>query len=209
MKNRVLTFWLVSIGFAVVYAYVQNKREDSRVEDLIAQAGGRLEELPIMGQVTAFDLELSNGNKITAQDMLGKVWVASLMYADCKGPCPLMAHNFSRLQKFFETIDNFRLLSVSIDSSDSSEILNEYRNSYAGMENIWYFAKFDMQKTQAFSEMMKLPLNIEEKTHSTRFVLIDQKGQIRGYYNSQKKPGMESLRFSISQLLQEDLVEGN
>lgn len=207
-KKYVMTFWLVTLGFALAYAYIQGKREQSRLDDMIIQGGGEVEELPVLGTVPSFVLQSSDQEKISNESLLGKIWILKLFYADYEYPCMRMSHNFSRLHSYFTKGDYVRLISVSIDpDKDNAEKLNKYREDYHGEKQVWKFLTGDNKVLMSFAEGFRLPLDLEKKTHSTRFVLIDTQGQIRGYYDSLQKSAMELLRSNITQLILQKRAE--
>jgi protein SCO1/2 len=153
-------------------------------------------ELPIYGQVPDFQLTSQAGTTFSSQDLRGKTWVADFIYTTCPGPCPLMSAKMRRLQS---SDPDLLLLSFSVDPEhDTPEVLANYAKRYNARQN-WYFLTGARDTLQKLSrEAFKLSdLGI---THSTRFVLVDGKGQIRGYYGTSDEDTVGKLLADVRRL---------
>ncbi len=134
--------------------------------------------LPVYGQVPDFELTTQSGARLSRRDLNGKIWVADFIYTTCTGPCPLMTRKMRRVQAAKPDI---LLLSFTVDPEhDTPAALARYAAA-AQARPEWFFLTGDRNTLQMLSrEAFKLAdLGL---THSTRFVLVDGKSQIRGYY---------------------------
>ena len=95
-----------------------------------------------------------------------------------------------------------RLVSFTVDPAhDTPPVLAEYAKHFKHEPARWFFltgepAKLNDLGVQAF----KLNTVDGSLTHSTRFVLVDGKGQIRGYYLTGEDGFMPKLMHDIRQL---------
>ena len=206
MNKKVVIFWIAAIAIACLYATIQVTREESRRLDLVSQAGGEVSELKIMGSVAKFSFTSSENRTVSNEDLKGKIWVFNLMQTDCKGPCALMTHHMSQLHLFFLKKPLVHFVSLTINpENDSFEALNKFAKGYHSDSSKWSFLTGSKENIQSFAaESLKLPLNFKTNHYSTRLVLIDSKGNIRGYFDSQSKSNMELLRSSINLLIKQN-----
>jgi protein SCO1/2 len=139
--------------------------------------------LPVLGEIPAFELLNQQGRKFDRSALDGHVWVADFIYTNCEGPCPRMTSRMHAIQK--ATGEGIKLVSFSVDPQrDTPQALAEYGKKFAADDARWTFltgdpATLDMLDHDAF-KLGNLGVAMD---HSTRFVLIDKKGRIRGYYS--------------------------
>ena len=149
------------------------------------------EPLKKMFQLPPFTLTERSGKPFTAPAaMRGKVWVADFFFASCPGVCLELSKSMSSLHHAARDLPDARFLSISTDENDTPEVLRSYAEQL-GADARWSFAtgpKMDVFKLS--TEGFKLALadaagvNVAEKfIHSSKLVLIDKAGWIRGYYD--------------------------
>ena len=153
--------------------------------------------LPILGQVRDFALVERSGRELTGSDLRGRVWVADFIFTRCVGPCPMMTTRMALLQ---EEIDpEVGLISFTVDPAyDTPEVLSRYADQYGADPIRWSFLTGDEEQIYRLArEGLQLTVEPEEESdqvnHSTRFVLIDREGQIRGYYSGADPSSLEDL----------------
>lgn len=149
---------------------------------LLAAGCAREKPLPVLGQIPQFELLDQQGHKFDRSALDGHVWVADFIYTNCEGPCPRMSSRMHGIQK--ATDSAVKLVSFTVDPQrDTSQALAEYGRKFAADDKRWSFltgdtATLDMLDHDAF-KLGNLGAGMD---HSTRFVLVDQKGRVRGYY---------------------------
>lgn len=167
-------------------------------------------ELPILGDVPAFRLEDAGGNRIGLEDLRGSVWVADFIFTRCQGPCPLISARMAELQGKFDPSEKVRLISFTVDPDfDTGKVLMDYAAKMGAQDGRWYFLRGEKEKVFSLAEKgFFLPVG-EGVTdpkhavfHSTRLVLVDQRGKIRGYYESMDPDAVMTLLRDIHTLLQ-------
>ncbi len=142
----------------------------------------RRQPLPVLGQVPKFELTDQTGKSFGRSALDGHVWIADFIYTHCEGPCPRMTSHMRAMQK--RTDPSVRLVSFSVDpANDTPAVLEAYGKQFGADDSRWKFltgdaAVLDKLDRDAF-HLGNLGAGL---THSTRFVLVDKTGRIRGYY---------------------------
>lgn len=159
--------------------------------------------------VPDFTVTDHQGNVLTRADMLGKVWVCDFFLTRCNGVCPVLGRKMADLAAMLAedpALDSVRLVSFSVDPEhDSVERLRTYRKTNMtawdrgidarrdAIEERWVHTRAEDNEAfwQIVREGFKLsvgPAGPQVKStpvaHSSRFVLIDRKGNIRGTYEA-------------------------
>jgi cytochrome oxidase Cu insertion factor (SCO1/SenC/PrrC family) len=170
-----------------------------------------LEGLNHYGSVPEFSLVERNGNKATLADMRGKVWIADFIYTTCTDTCPTQSAAMAGLQEKFGDASALRFVSFSVDPEhDTPEVLSRYAERFKASADRWLFLTGDKEQiahlVQGGFRLSAVALadgNSKETVilHSPRFVLIDRKSQIRGYYDSRDSTALERLNNDLMTLL--------
>ncbi len=144
----------------------------------------RAPDLPVLGQVAPFHLTSQTGQDFDSAKLAGHVWVADFIFTNCEGPCPRMSAYMRALQKATTDLPDLRMVSFTVDPKrDTPPVLREYGQSYSADSNRWYFLTGDPKILDGLDrDSFKLGNVGAQMDHSTRFVLVDARGQIRGYY---------------------------
>ncbi|HTS16933.1 MAG TPA: SCO family protein [Verrucomicrobiae bacterium] len=158
-------------------------------------------ETPVLGWVPEFSLTEANGSALRRGDLLGKVWIASFLFTRCGEQCPLMMHHELQLYPNLPVRDDLRLVSFSVDPDwDTPKVLTEYARSFGVDRARWAFLTGDKKQiyhlsidgfhlaAQDADPAKEMPI-----LHSTKLVLIDRHGAIRGYYDSSDPAEMLKL----------------
>lgn len=170
----------------------------------------RPEPPPVLGQVPEFSLTNRDGRTVTLRDLAGAPWVADFIFTRCPATCPMMTARMARLNRDLPADLPVRLVSFSVDPEhDTSEVLERYARSFQAPDR-WLFLTGDREEILALSEKgfklgvaMELPPGTvapEPILHSTRFVLVDGEGGIRGYYDGFDEESVERLERDLAAL---------
>jgi len=136
-------------------------------------------------KVPPFEFINQNGDTITNQDYLGKVYVAEFFFTSCPTICPIMNSNLVAVDQEIDN-ENFGVASFSIDPrKDTPEVLKAYEKQYSITNPNWNLmtgdrdAIYDLART-GFTiyaeENPEVPGGFE---HSGYFALVDQEGYLR------------------------------
>jgi protein SCO1/2 len=139
-------------------------------------------------QVPAFELVDQDGNAFNSGAMLGRVWVIDFFYTSCPGPCPALTSRLSELHKKLSSENRVAFLSISSDpEKDKPEILKKYAVRF-GADQRWFFLTGPVSTVfsianQGFKvSLTKIENSPEPVTHSTKLILVDSKGWVRGFF---------------------------
>ncbi len=151
---------------------------------VILSGCARAPVLPVLGAVAPFHLTSQAGRDFDSAILSGHVWVADFIFTNCEGPCPRMSAYMRRLQKATSDLPGLKMVSFTVDPKrDTPQVLNEYGRSYDADQQRWYFLTGDPKILDGLDhDSFKLGNVGSQMDHSTRFVLVDRKGRIRGYY---------------------------
>ena len=177
---------------------------------LFAAAGCTLHSsLPELGDVPAFKLTTQNGTAFSSDSLKGKVWVADFIFTTCNGPCPRMSaqmrHLQDRLMQRSETLNSVRLVSITVDPKhDTPAALLEYSGHFRADSRIWSFLTGPEESIRKLSvDTFHVNTAVDRLEHSTRFILVDGKARIRGYYESTDATMLDQLSEDIEKLRKE------
>ncbi len=142
------------------------------------------EPLPVLGAVPPFELTEETGAPFGSANLTGKIWVADFIYTTCPGPCPRMSSQMRRIQEMTTALPQVELVSITVNPDvDTPEVLAAYSKRYLANPARWHFLTGKMEALHKLKrEGFKLGDVTGNLEHSTRFVLIDRKGQVRAYY---------------------------
>ncbi len=150
---------------------------------------------PDLGQAPDFELVNRNGETVANTDLLGSPWVANFIFTRCGLSCPRMTAAMVRLGEGFTDRTEIYRVSFSVDPSfDTPEVLQTYAETWKIQDSRWLFltgqpAEVHEMVVGGFKLALDLDPPPEISTseepilHSSRFVLVDAEGAIRGYYN--------------------------
>jgi len=197
VANLVLILFPILIGAGMLWLrHVEVQRLASR-------------QIQSYGSVPPFQLTNQDGKPFGSSNLAGKIWIADFIYSTCPGPCPMISTRMSEMQKPLEKTD-VQLVSFTVDpEKDTPERLREYASRLHAAPGRWDFL------TGPKAEIYNLSLNgfklaaadrtreNAEPLHSTRMILVDRHGQIRGYYDAVTADAITKLLADTNHLLKE------
>ena len=137
-------------------------------------------------KVPEFNFVNQNGELVTNNDYIGKVYIVEFFFTTCTTICPVMNTNLIHIQNSFTKFSDFGIASFSINPEyDTVDILNQYANENGIVNSNWNLMTGDR------SEIYKLANDgfnlytasssdfIDGFEHSGYFALIDKQGFIR------------------------------
>ena len=167
---------------------------------LMSRPGGG-PDLPRLGAAPAFTLVSEQGRPVTRADYVGKVWIADFIFTRCGGSCPILSARMAALAERTADEPGIRFASFGVDPEhDTAEVLAEYGRKLGADPARWTFLRGERPVIRALiKDGFKLaiedgvPDSVEPILHSTRFVLVDREGTIRGYYDGMEQPPVDQL----------------
>lgn len=147
-------------------------------------------KLPNYGSVPHFKMTKAQGQSFDSSVLHGTVWIADFIYTNCPGPCPMMTSRMHRLQERFKGDADVRFVSVSVDpANDTPAVLEAFAQRFGGPAPDWYFLTGSPRTVHLLAhDVFKVGDIIQNMDHSTKFMLVDKNGNLRGYYSSDDDP---------------------
>ncbi len=185
----------------------------------VAVAGGAATSIattpihpPVLGTVPPFRLTDQTGHAFGSRQLRGKAWVAGFIFTRCAGPCPMITSQMARLHQELGDWPNsgrVQFVSVTVDPQhDTPQVLQRYARLAHADPDRWRFLTGDQQQVWRLIRsgfMLPVEDNPDQPDapiiHSQKLVLVDQAGQIRGYYDGLDASGQAALRRDLRRLL--------
>jgi protein SCO1/2 len=159
--------------------------------------------------VPKFELVNQDAQAFGSEQLAGKIWIADFIFTSCPGPCPIISTRMSELQRPLEKSD-VHLVSVSVDpEKDTPEVLRAYADKLHIQPKRWDFLTGSRAMIYSLSrDGFKLGISDGNEeagmpVHSTRVVLVDRRGTIRGYYDALAPDAVTKLLADTNHLLRE------
>jgi len=164
--------------------------------------GGSGADLPVFGQVHALALTERDGSQVSFARLKGKIWIADFFFTSCPGPCPLMNAKMRSLQTSFADAPDVRLVSITVDpATDTPKVLTEYAARYGADKNRWLFLTGPRERiVKLAQDVFHLAAGDQPELHTTRFILVDQRGAVRGYFDSRNPDEVAKLKADVQAL---------
>ena len=162
-----------------------------------------------IAQVPAFQLTDQTGKPITLEDLKGKIWAANFIFTRCKGPCPITVLRMQDLNtKLKKVRGNVELVTFTVDPEyDTPEILKAFSEPLGANPASWKFLTGTpdaIQKIVATGLLQPIAKEPDgTPAHSTRVVLVDGEGWLRGYHDGLDPEAVQKLMVDIGELLRE------
>ncbi len=175
-------FWVCAVAFMFGYPTIKSMRRSLPAT------------LPVMSQVPTFRFTDENGKPFGTEELNGKVYIANFMFTSCQTSCPKLLGKVQKVQhRMRGVIDRAAIVSFTVDPEyDTSAVLFNKAREMKANPHVWRFLtapKSDIKSLLV--DGFKVPVgekeianDVMDVAHSNKFVLVDQKGQIRGYYSA-------------------------
>lgn len=165
--------------------------------------------LPIMGKIDkSFSFYNQDSSLVTEKNLEGKVYVTDFFFTTCPTICPKMKAQMIRINDHFKDRDDFVLFSHSIDSKDTVEVLRDYASRLEVSSKDWQFVTGERNQIFDMAKAYMVTAGLDDKSpggyiHSGRFVLIDKKRQVRGFYDGTKAEETDELIKDLKRIFNE------
>ena len=150
-------------------------------------------------KIAPFKLLNQNGDTITQDDYKDKIYVADFFFTTCQDICPIMTEHMVEIQKELKEDNEVLLLSHSvIPEYDTPEILKAYALKKGVDDTRWNLVTGSRKEIytlarKSYLAVKDIPGEEDAMVHTENFMLIDKKGQIRGYYDGTDSEAIEVL----------------
>jgi protein SCO1 len=170
-------------------------------------------KLPVLSYVKPFSFINQDGQRVTNQDVAGKVYVAEYFFTTCKGICPILNTNMRDIYEAYKNESDFVILSHTCDpETDTVAKLKKYSDSMKVNTARWWFVtgrKDSLYLTARNSYLLDDSENNlqnidDEFLHTQFFALVDKQAQVRKIYDGLNKKELLQLKKDIADLLKEN-----
>ncbi len=146
-----------------------------------------------------------HGQPFTAETLRGKVWVAGFVFTSCPSTCPAVTRAMADLRDRWDRMDiDVEMVSFTVDpKKDTPEVLAAYA-AQVGENPKWRYVTGDPEAIRGLvRDGFKLGIGAPEPVpasggagegmydiaHSTKLALVDDLGNVRGFYGIE--PGLD------------------
>jgi protein SCO1/2 len=166
--------------------------------------------------VPPFSLTERSGRPISNADLQGKIWVADFIFTTCPGPCPLVTANMAKVQQGTQHDPHVQLVTFTVDPQDDTPpVLAAYAKKFGADPNRWWFLTgpekplYDLIQNGFYQVVQDNHGQPQQDgqflvTHSTKMVLVDADGIVRGFYDGVGPDGRTDLLKGIKTLEKEE-----
>jgi protein SCO1/2 len=156
-------------------------------------------------KIADFAFTNQNGKVITQKNYENTIYVADFFFTTCPTICPKMTDNMVWLQNQLKNNPEVKLLSFSVTPDiDTPEILKKYAIEKGVDDSRWNLVTGDKKDIYYLARKSYLavktgkPEELYDMVHTENFVLVDQKGRIRGFYDGtlldEEKEGVKNVK---------------
>jgi protein SCO1 len=217
-KSYFSTILLAALGFLVMNCSTKNSSEDADLP-LPILGNRQVQEFEMEGKtiqdtvyhkIADFSFTNQEGKEINNSSVEGKVYVADFFFTSCPTICPIMKTQMLRVYDKFKDQPDFLILSHTLDPThDTPDLLKDFADKI-GVEDdkTWHFLTGDQEKIFEIGQTSYMTTAMADQAepggflHSGAFILVDQKGHIRGVYDGTKEDQVDRLMNDIPKLLQ-------
>ena len=161
-------------------------------------------------KIAPFSFINQNGKIVTNKDYEGKIYVVDFFFTTCQTICPKMTTNMVWLQDKIKDNPKVKLLSHTIfPDEDTVEVLKKYAKEKGVIDEKWNLVTGNQKEIYKIARQSYLvvktgkPEEVYDMVHTENFVLVDQKGRIRGFYNGTLLNETKKGEKNMNQLLED------
>lgn len=206
-KNKIavilISFFIILAAVFMTYFY-KVTREQPKTLKVIGNPGHKVKPFAFTNQ---------EGKTITNAEVEGKIYVVEYFFTTCKGICPRMNENMSKVYTAYRGKNDVMILSHTVDPlKDTVGAMKAYSLRFDADPKQWEFltgSKKELYDMARYSYLVTAAddtaiTDIESDfIHTDRFVLVDRGGRIRGQYKGTDIGEVNQLIGDIGELLKE------
>jgi cytochrome oxidase Cu insertion factor (SCO1/SenC/PrrC family) len=141
-------------------------------------------------ELADFAMRDVTGREVRKRDLARRTLVLDFIFTTCAGPCPALSAGMAELQRELADSDVL-LVSVTVDpQTDTLERLGAYARGFGADPRRWIFLRGEADQLAALASSVSLGVASDpsaqpgfQVTHSTKLLVIDGQGKVRGYYD--------------------------
>ena len=169
---------------------------------VIEKANGS-HEIPIIKKVPNFNFTNQNGETFSHNQLKNKITVLDFFFTNCPGPCPIMTYNMKSLYNDFSSSDDVQFVSITVDpENDNIKVLKNYADINGINDQRWQLLTSELSKIKSLKrDGFMLYADELPQGHAIKFILIDEHGNIRKYFDGTDEGSLSILKKDISNLV--------
>jgi protein SCO1/2 len=187
----------------------------ARLGPRLSGSGTEAPPLPVLANVTGFALTNHAGLEVSATDLRGQPWLGAIIFTRCPGPCVRVTRNLVALQNRLLPESGLRFVVLTADPQfDTPTVLREYGERFGADFRRWHFltgpqlALYTVATQQLLLAVAENPdpTNAAPQDlfiHSTKVVLVDRAGRVRGAYDGEEPAAGEQILADVRRLERE------
>jgi len=172
---------------------------------IVSSQESYLSRLGDYGRTPEFDLIRQDGQSFKHTDLLGNLWVGNFIFTSCGSTCPIMTRQMQVVAESVDPSYGVEFVSFSVDPErDTPEVFTTYAQEYGIDMPNWHFLTGEKQALRDLvlrgfhlsvqdASREDILAGAESVIHSTRFVVVDEVGVIRGYYDGTDDEALQKL----------------
>ncbi|MDF2456080.1 MAG: hypothetical protein K0R51_2073 [Cytophagaceae bacterium] len=157
--------------------------------------------------VPSFQLTSEEGKPFSSESLKGKIFIVNFIFTRCEAQCKDMSNQLIRVQEAFKDRKDVSIVSITVDPEyDTASVLKEYAQAHQAIPGKWLFLTGEKEYIYNLGQTGFFVSTMEEKDqplsflHSEKFILVDQKGWIRGFYDGTDQKEVDRLITEIKVL---------
>tara|TARA_B100000886_G_scaffold308605_1_gene242327 strand:- start:536 stop:1126 length:591 start_codon:yes stop_codon:yes gene_type:complete len=160
-------------------------------------------EIPIIKKVPNFNFTNQNGKSFSHNQLKNKINVLDFFFTNCPGPCPIMTYNMKSLYDDFSSSNDVQFISITVDpENDNIEVLKNYADINGINDQRWHLLTSELSKIKSLKrDGFMLFADDLPQGHAIKFILIDENGNIRKYFDGTDEASLSILKKDISHLV--------
>jgi protein SCO1/2 len=156
---------------------------------------------PVLLTLPEFTLTNRDGRTVRSADLRGEPWIASFVFTRCRGACPMIVERMRALGESTPTLP--RLVSFSVDPEfDTPAVLADWARERGIDDPRWLLLTGERAAVYSLvRDGFKLAVGPQAEAnsdepilHSSRLVLVDGQGRVRGTYDAFDDERQAALR---------------
>lgn len=164
----------------------------------------------IYQNLSPFSLTNQRGETVNNGTLVGKIYVTDFFFTSCPTICPRMKSQLLRVFKKYNSEPDLLIVSHSIDPEyDNVDVLEGFSKKLDAYEGNWHFLTGDKALIYQLAKEYMVTAMVDKDSpggyaHSGAFILVDQNGLIRGYYDGTNEAEVSKIIEDIQILLNEN-----
>lgn len=168
-------------------------------------------------KVQDFNYDNQRGEKVSLEDLKGKVWLADFIFTSCTTVCPPMTFNMVNIQEKLieEGVKDYQIVGFSVDPEvDKPEVMADYLSKFNSPdESKWQLLtgyKMDEISNLARDSFKTIVIddpNSNQVIHGSSFFLVDKNGVVVKSYSGAEEVPVDEIVSDMKALSKQEVEQ--